>query len=179
MKELEYKIADIEQLADVFLSNAMNGKMSVAVLPYKETVELIAALLKERDVSTKLIDIADEDIDDYNKEYTISLDDELWLFAERAWGSVERGCSRDGYLTSVGDYMFITEGSYDDILPYCKGDLATYKLLLEADKQEDVEYEETDVTVPLEYAPALTGDLYDDTVEAFKSLLGMFFNNRF
>lgn len=179
MKELEYKIADIEQLADVFLSNAMNGKMSVAVLPYKETVELIAALLKERDVSTKLIDIADEDIDDYNKEYTISLDDELWLFAERAWGSVERGCSRDGYLTSVGDYMFITEGSYDDILPYCKGDLATYKLLLETDEQEDVEYEETVGTILRERGSSVTCDVCDDSAEMFKNLLGMFFNNRF
>lgn len=179
MKELEFKVADIEQLADVFLSNAMNGKMSVAVLPYKETVELIAALLKERDVSTKLIDIADEDIDDYNKEYTISLDDELWLFAERAWGSVERGYSRDGYLTSVGDYMFITEGSYDDILPYCKGDFATYKLLLEADKQEDVEYEETAGAILREREPSVTCDVCDDSAEMFKNLLGMFFNNRF
>lgn len=135
MKLRVYKIGD---LCSRMLADASKGKISYATLFFDEAVELVRELLKH-DVHVISIDLTDEIIDGYTREYFISLDGEdMELNVEKAWHE-KNEWNDAGYLYFEANTHYIDGDASSTILgkqgnPKCD----TYELLFDTYDYDDV-----------------------------------------
>lgn len=92
--------SDCQKLAQYMMEQAQDGNFTVAVLFYKEANELLRELLYYEDVETDLINIQPYEYSDYDKEYYVTLSDDMFI-------CVEPGYLYDQYLELDADIVLI------------------------------------------------------------------------
>lgn len=103
---------DYYELAEYVIKSAKNKKKSVTLaLFYDEAVEVVKNILNDNDVIVKSMEISDEEISDYEKEYYITLDEEMELYVQPAY-SEKSGC----YLYNESDIVIFDKNVDEEIL---------------------------------------------------------------
>lgn len=82
MKKKYFK--DCKDVASYMYLSASSGTYIVAALYYDEAIEVLKHLMRHEDVDVELLDIAPVDYDNYNKEYYISITEDLVVNAEKS-----------------------------------------------------------------------------------------------
>ena len=89
-------------LAQDMINLANKGFYSTVVLFYEDAVSLTTALISlNNNITFKYLEIADESINGYSKEYYLSLSDDLGLYIEPTFVNGR-------YLSSNSDYLFLS-----------------------------------------------------------------------
>lgn len=102
------KIYEIDELAERMVIDAGHGNCVCSVLFYDQALELMLELNNYDDVMSYLIDISDQRFDGYSKEYYVTLDDQLILYIEPAFGTDE---SRHGFYKRFESDILYIDGS--------------------------------------------------------------------
>lgn len=129
----------MEKLAEFMLTEAICGHSVSAALFYDETKELMRELLKYDEVDAYGIEIHPTEWDGYNKEYYITLSDELDLFVEKAYQE-----DKDRYLGFEVDCLILGPGVNSKIALKNEAEHApVYEAVFEGD--EDFECSDCDM----------------------------------
>lgn len=80
-----YYFKNYEELSDYMIDKAQDGFYTVAVLFYDDALELLRELMFHNDIEFEALDIKPEQYDGYNKEYYISLTDDMVVSVEPAY----------------------------------------------------------------------------------------------
>lgn len=91
---------DYEELSDYMIDKAQDGFYTVAVLFYDDALGLLRELMRYDDVKTEVLDIEPKEYDGYDKEYYVSLADDMVV-------SVEPAYSDGRYLSAEADITLI------------------------------------------------------------------------
>lgn len=76
---------DYEELSDYMIDKAQDGYYTVAVLFYNEALGLLRELMSYDDIELEALDIKPEEYDGYDKEYYVSLADDMVASVEPAY----------------------------------------------------------------------------------------------
>jgi len=159
-------LTDIYELADIIYDQAADGNWVYATLFYDDATELMRALLDYEDVSVQCIDIADDTIDGYNKEYHVALDPNLSLAVEHAWQD-KNEWNEAGYLYFEADVLYI-DGSANYAVVKRQGnpECDVYELEIEDSIEFDDESDESDFCSLLDFLlDVIEGAISEDDSE--------------
>ncbi len=95
-----YHFEDYKKLSDYIVENAQNGFYTVTVLFYDDALALLRELIRYKDVNIEALDIKPVEYDGYDKEYYVSLADDMVA-------SVEPAYVGDRYLNAEADLTLI------------------------------------------------------------------------
>lgn len=101
----------MEELAEFMFIEAIGGHSALAVLFYDEAKELMRELLRCDEIDAYGIEIHPAEWDGYDKEYYITLSDDLDLFVEKAYQA-----DRDRYLGFEDDCLILGSGVNSKII---------------------------------------------------------------
>lgn len=91
---------DYEELGSYMIDKAQDGFYTVAVLFYYDALSLLRELMRYNDVEVEALDIKPGEYDGYDKEYYVSLADDMVVSVEPAYVS-------DRYLNAEADLTLI------------------------------------------------------------------------
>lgn len=74
-----------EDLCDYMVDKAQDGIYTVAVLFYEDALQLLRELMQYDDIDIEAIEIKPEEYDGYDKEYYVSLTDDMFASVEPAY----------------------------------------------------------------------------------------------
>lgn len=100
---------DYEELSDYMIDKAQDGLYTVAVLFYDDALGLLRELMRYDDVEVEALDIKPEEYDGYDKEYYVSLADDMVA-------SVEPAYVGGRYLNAEADLTLIDGGANSAII---------------------------------------------------------------
>ncbi len=100
---------DYEELSDYMIDKAQDGLYTVAVLFYDDALCLLRELMRYDDVEIEALDIKPEGYDGYDKEYYVSLADDMVA-------SVEPAYVGGRYLNAEADLTLIDGGASSAII---------------------------------------------------------------
>lgn len=109
MKTLSFNTC--KALASYMVKEARNGKYVVATLFYNEAMQLTKELFMYDDIDMHSICIESEEYAGYDKEYYISLADDMVACVEQAYRD-------DRYLYTDADMVLLDGNANSDILNY-------------------------------------------------------------
>ena len=89
-----------EELSDYMIDKAQNGVYTVAVLFHDDAIELLRQFMRYDDTEVSILDIEPVDLDGYDKEYYVSIADDMMI-------SVEPAYSDGKYLSTDADLTLI------------------------------------------------------------------------
>lgn len=130
MKKVYFE--DLAQIASVMIDKARSGKSISAVLFYDEATELTQQLLRDDDVAIHLLNLSPVDWGGYNKEYYVTLNDDLTLFVEPAF------C--ETYYVTMSDIMLF-DGDASSMIYHCNSDDTTEFIEICYNECEDDDYD--------------------------------------
>ena len=154
-----------EELSDYMVDKAQDGIYTVAVLFYPEAMELVKYLMRYDDIETMALDIKPVEYNGYNKEYYVSLADDMVV-------SVEPAYNEGRYLDACADLTLIDSNASSSIIiniPKNK-----YREISIGSCEDTVYCYDEDSLDEYTIKPCLQKD-----VEVFNELLETFFNTRF
>ena len=88
------------ELCEYMIDKAQDGFYTVAVLYYADAMKLLAEFMCYDDIKKMFIDIENPEIDNYDREYYISLNGDMELFVEKAYCN-GRYLGTDAMLTLI------------------------------------------------------------------------------
>lgn len=80
-----YYFKNYEELSDYMIDKAQNGFYAVAVLFYEDALRLLRELMFNNDIDVGALDIKPEQYEGYNKEYYVSIADDMVVSVEPAY----------------------------------------------------------------------------------------------
>lgn len=122
-------------LADEMYDLATEGNYVVAALHYDRAIEVMRELLGYEDVEVSAFDIAPIEYDGYDKEFYVSLADDMVL-------TVKPACRGNKYVNACADLLFVDADASTDLI--CELPREKYAFVLWNDDTEDCEDEDTD-----------------------------------
>lgn len=131
------KLTNVYEVVEKMLSNAMNGKIATYVCFYDEAVEALQHLFEEQDVKIADVQIEASDLDGYDLEYYICLDEDFDLYICKGFGQKEYGYKEDRYLGHDTDVLYIMQDCSVDILDY----ISAYEINVVNFPPEEIEEE--------------------------------------
>lgn len=132
MEILRYE--SIEDFGDLLYEIAAEEKATAtAVLFYKEARELMKWLLQFDDVKIGCLDLADGG---YEKEYYVTLDDDMFLYVETAYDD-------SGYQTVDTEAIFL-DGDASAKIAHINGGCLQFELETGKEEPEETEGDETE-----------------------------------
>lgn len=124
-----------EKLSDYMIKQAENGFYTVAALFYDDAMKLVRELLRYDDVVVEALEILPEEYNGYDKEYYVSVTEDLIVSAEPAY--------RDGkYLYADGEITLLEGSISSEILKYV-GIQSSIEITI--GNSYDYEYEDDDL----------------------------------
>lgn len=100
---------DYESLSDYMINNAEDGKYVVTVLFYEDALNLLRELMMYDEVQVTALDIEPVNYSGYDKEYYISLNENLEAAIEPAYAN-------NGYLGTDADLMLVDADANSAVL---------------------------------------------------------------
>jgi len=123
----------MKELAEFMFTEAVGGHSAITALFYDEAKELMRELLKYDEVDAYGIEIHPEEWEGYNKEYYITLSDDLTLFVEQAYQK-----DKDRYLSFEHDCLILGSGVNSKIALKNEAEHApVYEAVFEGDEDFD------------------------------------------
>ena len=111
-------IEDISNIAEIMYNNANTGKSVGFVGLYEDVTLLIKELFATYDeINICEIDIESVEIDGYDKEYLITLDDDMDIWCEKAYRE-----KYNGYFTICDDIVLVADDCNSGILKHIETD---------------------------------------------------------
>ncbi len=144
MKTLYFK--NYKEFADKMIDEVENidenYNFITAALFYEDARNVVAELLKNDKVKIDFIELASQEVDNYDHEYYISLDGEYNLSVEKAWYEKYREA---GYYINSCEILFM-EKSCDYEIITTSEDCCAYIVSFEEEPEEgDDEVKEVDI----------------------------------
>lgn len=110
MKRIQ--IEDIYEIADLMVETAIECKKNVSFIGlYEDTINLTKALMTYDEVIIHRIDIEPTDLDGYDKEYYVDLDEDGLL-----WVGKQYSKEHDGYLYGGSEVVFVADDCNSKLL---------------------------------------------------------------
>lgn len=134
-------IEDIADLAKFMVDEASEGHHAIATLFFDRAKELVKELICcNADIG--YIELCDYDFNNYEREYYVSLSNDMMLFVEKAWNEEEQL-----YLQTMPDLMLLDgDASYGIVVANPDADFIELDFVdeVEIEIEEDIEIE-TDI----------------------------------
>lgn len=100
---------DYEELSNYMVDKAQDGFYTVTVLFYNDALKLLRELVRYDDIEVEALNIQPEEYDGYDKEYYVSLADDMVVSVEPAYV-----CGR--YLNTEADLTLIIGDASSSII---------------------------------------------------------------
>lgn len=109
-------IKNFDGLANEMYENILEGKYDATFIGnYDDSSKLIKSLLRLDDVTPHQISLEPDEWDGYDKEFLISLDEELNVWCEKAYRET-------GYFTFDSDCMYLADDCNEEVLDHVESD---------------------------------------------------------
>lgn len=150
-----------EELSDYMVDMAQNGLYTVAVLFYEDAIKLLRELMLYTEVDVESLEIMPPEHEGYEKEYYISIADDMIV-------SVEPAYVGDKYLDAEADLTLIDGEASSTILKHipdnkCR-EIYIFEDLDDRDKDDSYDYDE-DCCNDCDECVSLDGEFLDDIFE--------------
>lgn len=107
MERVHFK--DHQEMSDFMITSAQDGLYVVAVLYYDDAIKVLRGLLQDPDVVAEALEIAPDMYKGYEKEYYISIDENMYVSAEPAY-------YKDRYLEADAELTLLEGNVSSEIL---------------------------------------------------------------
>lgn len=122
-----------KELSDYMIDNALDGLYTVAVLFYEDAIRLTKELMINAGVEAIALDIEPTEYNGYDKEYYVSLNEDMTVFVEPAFV--------DGrYLDAEADLTLIDGNANSAILKHIQG-IKCFEIRI-GEKYNDMSYDD-------------------------------------
>lgn len=159
MKEI--KISNIEELADMMLDDADKGGFVTSLVKYEDAVELIKSILDSEYTTIECITVEPPEHDGYDKEFYVTLDNNLKLWVEKAWHETNK-YHEAGYLMTDADAIYILDYCSSKILEKLDRE---HCVVVTLDDDDDFEPAEHNKFSFVNFIFDTLGSIYDDAKE--------------
>ncbi len=134
MKEKNYM--NYEDLADLMIENAEEGKMSYAVLMYNDAKELLKELAIYDKTQFEFVTLTDSEYDGYNKEFFVIVDRYFNICVEKAWHEANI-YNDEGYYGFDANCLYVGEDCDLDVVDSNFSNNYTFDVISFADNDDD------------------------------------------
>lgn len=129
---------DVHELSDKMIHDVLKGSECVSVVCHYELATALLSELIQSYIPIGQIDISDYEWSGYDREYMITIMDGN-VYCNQAYGRVNDGYSRDEYLESSSDIVYVHQDCNSKILKYIDCDEIYEFSIYDVDDFDDFE----------------------------------------
>lgn len=130
---------DVHELSDKMIHDVLEGSECVSVVCHYELATALLSELIQSGIPIGQIDISDYGWNGYDREYMITIMDGN-VYCNQAYGRKKDGYSRDEYLESFSNVVYIHQDCNSKILKYIDCDEIYEFSIIDFDEFDDFDY---------------------------------------
>ena len=131
---------DVHELSDKMIHDVLEGSECISVVCHYELATALLSELIQSDIPIGQIDISDYEWSGYDREYMVTIMDGN-VYCNQAYGRKVDGYSKDEYIESSSDIVYVHQDCNSKILKYIDCDEIYEFAVEEFDESDDCEEE--------------------------------------